>query len=66
LFVGSGNRPPHKDWVGWRWRKTVAAAGFSGIKLHNLRHFYASGLIASGCDVVTMQRALGIRTPRRR
>jgi integrase len=26
---------------------------------HDLRHFYASGLIASGCDVVTVQRALG-------
>ncbi len=24
---------------------------------HDLRHFYASGLIASGCDVVTVQRA---------
>jgi integrase len=24
-----------------------------------VRHFYASGLIASGCDVVTVQRALG-------
>jgi integrase len=23
------------------------------------RHFYASGLIAAGCDVVTVQRALG-------
>ena len=29
------------------------------LKLHNLRHFYASGLIASGCDVVTVQRTLG-------
>src|SRR4051794_4238731 len=27
--------------------------------LHDLRHFYASGLIASGCDVVMVQRALG-------
>jgi hypothetical protein len=26
--------------------------------LHDLRHFYASGLIASGCGVVTAQRAL--------
>ncbi len=25
----------------------------------HLRHFYASGLIAAGCDVVTVQRALG-------
>jgi integrase len=24
-----------------------------------LRHYYASGLIAAGCDVVTVQRALG-------
>ncbi|MGI8888891.1 MAG: tyrosine-type recombinase/integrase, partial [Nocardioidaceae bacterium] len=30
-----------------------------GIKLHDLRHFYASGLIAAGCDVVTVQRSLG-------
>ena len=29
------------------------------MKLQDLRHFYASGLIASGCDVVTVQRALG-------
>jgi hypothetical protein len=29
----------------------------SGVELHDLRHFYASGLIASGCDVVTVQRA---------
>jgi integrase len=27
--------------------------------LHDLRHFYASGLIRAGCDVVTVQRALG-------
>jgi integrase len=38
---------------------TTAAAGVSGVRLHDLRHFYASGLIASGCDVVTVRRALG-------
>ena len=26
---------------------------------HDLRHFYAAGLIVAGCDVVTVQRALG-------
>ena len=31
--------------------------------LHDLRHFYASGLIASGCNVVTVQRALGHAKP---
>ena len=37
----------------------TAAAGVSVLRPHELRHFYASGLIASGCDVVTIQRALG-------
>lgn len=59
LFQGSGDTPPHQNTVGYWWRKTQAAAGLSGIRLHDLRHFYASGLIASGCDVVTVQRALG-------
>lgn len=45
--------------VGYWWRKTLRDAGLTGIKLHDLRHFYASGLIAAGCDVVTVQRSLG-------
>lgn len=40
------------------WR-TAATAAESPHRLHDLRHFYASGLIRSGCDVVTVQRALG-------
>ena len=28
-------------------------------KLHDLRHYFASGLIVAGCDVVTVQRAMG-------
>lgn len=59
LFEGEDNRPPHQNTVGYWWRQTQKAAGLSGLKLHDLRHFYASGLIASGCDVVTVQRALG-------
>jgi integrase len=37
----------------------VPRRGVEGITLHDLRHFYASGLIAAGCDVVTVQRTLG-------
>ena len=59
LFTGDAGQPPHQNTVGHRWRTTLAAAGLTGVKLHDLRHFYASGLIASGCDVVTVQRALG-------
>lgn len=60
LFTGAdGKLPPHQNTVGHRWRQAQKEAGLSGIKLHDLRHYYASGLIASGCDVVTVQRALG-------
>ncbi len=63
LFDGPGGDPPHQNTIGYRWRTTCAQAGLTGISLHDLRHYYASGLIAAGCDVVTVQRALGHSTP---
>jgi integrase len=60
LFVGqNGIDPPYHNTIDDRWRRACKRAGVSGITLHALRHFYASGLIAAGCDVVTVQRALG-------
>jgi integrase len=59
LFGFGKDVPPHQNTVGHWWRKTRTAAGCGAVKLHDLRHFYASGLIAAGCDVVTVQRALG-------
>ena len=59
LFTGDADDAPHQNTVGYWWRKTLRDAGLTGIKLHDLRHFYASGLIAAGCDVVTVQRSLG-------
>lgn len=41
------------------WIKARKAVGLDHVKVHSLRHYFASGLIASGCDVVTVQRALG-------
>jgi integrase len=59
LFGFGGDVPPHQNTVGFWWRKARTAAGCGAVKLHDLRHFFASGLIAAGCDVVTVQRALG-------
>ncbi|UTM38311.1 site-specific integrase [Rhodococcus pyridinivorans] len=59
MFPGRGKHPWHQNSVGYRWRKTRESAGVGDLRLHDLRHFYASGLIAAGCDVVTVQRALG-------
>ncbi|MHA7209672.1 tyrosine-type recombinase/integrase [Arthrobacter sp. MDT1-65] len=58
-FLGDHGLLPHQNTIGYWWRKTLTNARHSGMRLHDLRHFYASGLIASGCDVVTVQRALG-------
>jgi integrase len=62
LFVGSGGLPPHGNTIYYHWTKTIDAADVEPFKLHDLRHFFASGLIAAGCDVVTVQRALGHRS----
>ena len=59
LFEVAPDRPPHQNTVGHQWRRACRKAQVSGVTLHDLRHFYASGLIAAGCDVVTVQRALG-------
>lgn len=58
MWPGQNDGPWHQNTVGYYWRKTREKAGVS-YHLHDLRHFFASGLIAAGCDVVTVQRALG-------
>lgn len=55
--------PVHESTVTSWWDKARKKAKVPGIKLHDLRHFYASGLISEGCDVVTVQRALGHSSP---
>jgi len=57
-----GDDPLYDNAITWRWRATRNAAKLPHVRLHDLRHFYASGLIAAGCDVVTVQRALGHAT----
>lgn len=59
LFTGDVDKPPHQNTVGHRWRQTCKRAEVTGVTLHDLRHYFASGLIAAGCDVVTVQRAMG-------
>ncbi len=60
LFPGArdGSLPAHAATVSRWWRIIRENVGIEH-RLHDLRHFYASGLIAAGCDVVTVQRALG-------
>ena len=66
LFPGArdGSLPAHAATVSRWWRIVREKVGIEH-RLHDLRHFYASGLIAAGCDVVTVQRALGTLVRRR-
>lgn len=59
LFIGGNGEPAGENWGAHQFRRVQAVAGLQGLGLHSLRHFYASGLIAAGCDVVTVQRAMG-------
>lgn len=61
LFTVDGE-PLYDNATTWRWRATRAAAKLPHVRLHDLRDFYASDLIAAGCDVITVQRALGHST----
>lgn len=58
LFPGK-HGPLSPDSAYARWVTTAERASVEGFTLHDLRHFFASGLIAAGCDVVTVQRAMG-------
>ncbi|MGH3640072.1 MAG: tyrosine-type recombinase/integrase [Mycobacterium sp.] len=58
MFPGDGDDPLHQNSAGYLWRRTRVKAKVS-FRLHDLRHSYASGLIHAGCDVVTVQRAMG-------
>jgi len=59
MFQTATGQPPHQNTIGHAWRKACRRAGVNGVTFHDLRHFFASGLVADGCDVVTVQRALG-------
>lgn len=53
----------NRNSAGEQWRTTRRRAGLDRFTLHDLRHYYASGLIQAGCDVATVQKALGHSSP---
>lgn len=55
----SGNALLNRNSASHQWRQIRVRIGMDEFTLHDLRHFYARGLIAAGCDVVTVQRAIG-------
>lgn len=63
LFTGPRGAPLRRTVFSTRvWTPACAAAGVPGVRFHDLRHFYASLLIADGRSVKTVQARLGHAT----
>lgn len=62
-WLFGGGELLHRNSAGHLWRRTREKVVMEEFTLHDLRHFFASGLIADGCDVVTVQHALGHSSP---
>lgn len=58
LLLGRDGGPMWPRLHEYRFTKAAKKAGV-GFTSHDLRHYFASGLIASGSDVVAVQRAMG-------
>jgi integrase len=56
----TGGSPIPQNRFSQRWARSVRRAGLpEGTRFHDLRHTYASALIASGCSVKVVQAHLG-------
>jgi len=51
--------PPHFRKVREGFEKACRAAGIAGLRFHDLRHTFATRLIARGADLVSVQNLLG-------
>lgn len=60
IFTSSYRSPLRRSSFGEVWHRTTRSAGVpDGVTFHDLRHFYASLLIARGCSVKAVQQRLG-------
>lgn len=60
VFTSRTGNPLRRNTAGEMWHRARAVAGLpEWATFHDLRHFYASLLIAKGCSVKVVQRRLG-------
>ena len=60
VFTNLKGHPLRRNSFGEVWHRAAEPAGLpAGTTFHDLRHFYASLLIAHGCSVKAVQRRLG-------
>ncbi len=59
VFTADDGGPIRRNYAGRLWRTAAKRAGVEGRSFHDLRHYCASVLIASGASVKVVQLHLG-------
>jgi integrase len=59
IFHTTTGAAVRRNMFGRTWPGVATAAGLPGTRFHDLRHHYASALIASGCSIKAVQESLG-------
>lgn len=63
LTTAGGSVLRNQAWAAAVFRPAVEAAGIGHLRIHDLRHTYASWLLQSGVDLAEVGRLLGHRSP---
>lgn len=58
VILHADGRPLNANRMTWRWEQTVRNI-VTDVTMHDLRHHFASSLLAAGCSIVAVQHALG-------
>jgi integrase len=60
VFPGRDNAKPRRD-MNYAWKRICKRAGIHGLRIHDLRHSYASHLVNAGFGLPVISQLLGIR-----
>ncbi len=61
VFPGRDGRP--REDLKYSWRRICKAAGITGLRIHDLRHSYASHLVSAGFSLPVIGALLGHSQP---
>jgi integrase len=62
VFPGRGGGQPRED-LKYSWKRICRAAGITGLRVHDLRHTYASHLVSAGFSLPVIGALLGHSQP---
>ncbi len=60
-FAHDGSEPWHPDTASNRWSTVRERSGLAGVRLHDLRHYQATMLLAAGMPVKNVSKRIGHR-----